>query len=185
MIYKIIAIVAPSGAGKDSLLKRIFSLPFNNFNKIIRSTTRPKRDKESLDDYHFLKEEQWNSRGWLVSSSFNGWNYGVAMADLDPDKINIGVFTKNEIETLREVPQVFEYKVIYLKVSDKTRLARTLTREKNPNCHEICRRFLADEEDFKDIDKFIDHSYINETIEDQDVIINDIKKIAEEMMVKS
>ena len=40
---------------------------------------------------------------------------------------------------------------VYIYATDKMRLLRSLSREKNPNCHEICRRFLADEKDFDDI----------------------------------
>ena len=101
MSYKIIAIIAPSGAGKDSLLKRIFSSYPQTFHKIIRSTTRPKRDNESLEDYHFLTDRQWDSQSWLISSEFNEWKYGVAINDLEESKINIGIFTKNEINFLK------------------------------------------------------------------------------------
>ena len=182
MSYKIIAIIAPSGAGKDSLLKRIFSSYPQMFHKIIRSTTRSKRDNESLEDYHFLTDRQWDNQSWLISSEFNKWKYGVAIKDLEERKINIGVFTKNEIDLLKSVFSDYDYRVIYLKVNDKTRLSRAINREKNPNCHEICRRFLSDEEDFKDIDSIVDYAYVNETIEDQDVIVKDIEKIGKEMM---
>ena len=182
MSYKIIAIIAPSGAGKDSLLKRIFSSYPQMFHRIIRSTTRPKRDNESLEDYHFFFFFQWDNQSWLISSEFNEWKYGVAIKDLKESKINIGIFTKNEIDLLKSVFSDYEYRVIYLKVNDKTRLSRAINREKNPNCHEICRRFLSDEEDFKDIDSVVDYAYVNETIEDQDVIVKDIEKIGKEMM---
>ena len=182
MSYKIIAIIAPSGAGKDSLLKRIFSSHPQIFHKIVRSTTRPRRDNESLEDYHFLTDWQWTDQSWLIFSKFNEWKYGVAVKDLEESKINIGIFTKNEINFLKSIPSNYDYKVIYLKVSDKARLSRAINREKNPNCHEICRRFLADEEDFKNIDSIVDYTYVNETLEDQDMIVKDIEKIGKEMI---
>ena len=37
---------------------------------------------------------------------------------------------------------------IKIEAGQKTRLMRALQREANPNCSEICRRFLADEKDF-------------------------------------
>ena len=61
-------------------------------------------------------------------------------------------------------------------------MSRAINREKNPNCHEICRRFLADEKDFKNIDSIVDYTYVNETIEDQDIIVKDIEEIGKEMM---
>ena len=35
--------------------------------------------------------------------------------------------------------------------SDKIRLIRSLNREKNPDCEEICRRFFTDKKDFDNI----------------------------------
>ena len=39
-----------------------------------------------------------------------------------------------------------------MRAADKERLLRQLNREGDPECHEIVRRFYADEEDFMDID---------------------------------
>ena len=68
---------------------------------------------------------------------------------------------------------------LYVHVEDGVRLERALEREKsqeNPNFNELCRRFLADNDDFSDknlsslsINKF----YINEDLQD---CINNIKK---------
>ena len=40
---------------------------------------------------------------------------------------------------------------IYVQATDKTRLIRALKREENPDCAEICRRYMTDEEDFQNI----------------------------------
>lgn len=40
--------------------------------------------------------------------------------------------------------------VLLLEASNKTRLTRSLYREACPDCLEICRRFIADEQDFKE-----------------------------------
>ena len=40
---------------------------------------------------------------------------------------------------------------IFVDASDKTRLLRQLTRENNPDCLEICMRFIADHDDFVSI----------------------------------
>jgi hypothetical protein len=45
---------------------------------------------------------------------------------------------------------------MYIDTPDKVRLMRSLQREERPDCHEICRRFLADENDFFDLDFEID-----------------------------
>jgi guanylate kinase len=41
---------------------------------------------------------------------------------------------------------------VYVEAEPKIRLTRALRREENPDCHEICRRFLADEKDFENLD---------------------------------
>lgn len=66
---------------------------------------------------------------------------------MDKDKINIGVFNPNGINCLCADSRLSVIP-IYIDVDDKTRLIRQLNREESPNCHEICRRFFADEQDF-------------------------------------
>ena len=46
----------------------------------------------------------------------------------------------------------FEVLPVWIQVNDRTRLLRSLDREKNPNYEEICRRFLADKKDFSNLD---------------------------------
>ena len=73
---------------------------------------------------------------------------------------------------------------IYIKVDDFERLRRAVNREKrqaNPNCEEVCRRYLADERDFSE-DKLasagIDRCYVNNSIKECVAdIVNDIKSI--------
>ena len=83
----------------------------------------------------------------LEATSFRAWMYGTPLDSLDKNKINIGVFNIAGIECLMEDPRL-EIVPIYVEVSPKNRLMRALTREENPDCHEICRRFLADVQDF-------------------------------------
>lgn len=182
MIYKVIAIIGPSAAGKDSILDGVASRTLETVHKIIRTTTRPKRDNESLDAYHFISDADWSKKGWLISNEFRGWHYGISMDDLSQDKVNIGIFTLSELKTMRDLPQVFILKVIYISVDGKIRLLRALEREDKPDTHEICRRFLADEEDFQEIGKFYDYIYKNEDVLDLDRIEGDIIKIAQDMM---
>ena len=50
---------------------------------------------------------------------------------------------------------------IYIDALDKIRLERNLKRESNPNCKEICRRFLSDESDFNSQFDFFSLVYNN------------------------
>ena len=149
--YKIIALFGPSGVGKDAIQNRIAS-SYEDMHKIISCTTRPKRDYEiEGQDYFFLEPIQFAQKvldgSMLEATSFRAWMYGTPIDALDKDKINIGVCNIAGIECLIEDPRR-EVIPVYVEVSAKTRLMRALQREENPDCHEICRRFLADEQDF-------------------------------------
>ena len=43
---------------------------------------------------------------------------------------------------------------VYVKANDKVRLLRSLNREEDPDCEEICRRFQTDKKDFSFIEYF-------------------------------
>ncbi len=90
---KIVALVGKSGAGKDYYAKKLIKENLNTMHFIVSSTTRPKRDYEIEGvDYHFLSEKEFAAARFLETASFNGWHYGTRYEDLDPDRINIGVF---------------------------------------------------------------------------------------------
>lgn len=58
-MYKIIALCGKSGAGKDSLMTAIFAHSEGKYlNSIVSHTTRPRREKEIVDEsYHFVSED--------------------------------------------------------------------------------------------------------------------------------
>ena len=154
--YNIIAIMGKAGSGKDTLLKALLQeLTFTNIARpIISCTTRPIREGE-VDgvDYHYLTKEQFTDQflnGDMIEATvFNNWCYGTSIKNLHKNFLNIGVFNPEGIEILKENSQINLF-VIYIQADDKTRLLRQLNREENPNCHEIIRRFSADENDFND-----------------------------------
>ena len=152
---KVVALFGKSGAGKDTL-QNIMIEENNNMHKIISCTTRPPRENE-VDgvDYYFMDEEEFSIKviagDMLEHTIFRNWFYGTPIQSLDPTKTNVGVFNIAGIRTLLEDPRL-DVRPVYVQVSDKTRLIRSLNREQDPDCKEICRRFLTDDEDFKDID---------------------------------
>lgn len=153
MKYTIIAIMGKAGSGKDTLCRALLKEPeFKTAKPIISCTTRPIRENE-IDgiDYHFLSVEHFTNKilanQMLEATIFNNWHYGTSIDSLSTSEINIGVFNPEGCERLREHKDI-TLCLIYIEADDKIRLLRQLNREKNPDCHEIVRRFGTDEEDF-------------------------------------
>jgi guanylate kinase len=152
--YKIIALFGKSSAGKDHLQRWI--VDNYDVNKMISCTTRPPRDyeKEGID-YFFLTNEEFAEKvldgTMLEATEFRSWFYGTPLESLSEEKINVGVFNPSGVACMLEDSRLEIYP-IYVMASDKTRLMRSLNREENPDCAEICRRYFTDVEDFKDLD---------------------------------
>ena len=159
---KIVALFGPAGSGKDYLVKKTINGEYikkERVFEIISQTTRPPRENEKDGvDYYFKTENDFlldiNTNNLLEWTIFRDWYYGTNLYALDEDKINIGVFNVQGIQTLLKDDRIEIYPVA-IKASAKTRLIRQLTREENPNIGEIFRRYDADERDFS----FIDFKY--------------------------
>lgn len=148
--YKIIALFGKAGAGKDTIQQWMVS--HYNLNGIVSCTTRPPRDyEENGKDYHFLSNEEFTHKvldgTMLEATEFRGWFYGTPLDSLTTEGFNVGVFNIAGINALLEDSRLEVYPVIVY-APDKTRLMRQLSREGNPDCAEICRRFQTDNEDF-------------------------------------
>lgn len=150
----VLALFGESGAGKDTIQKWMVSnIP--NTHGIISCTTRPKRDyEEEGKDYYFLTTAQFGEKvlngSMLEATSFNDWFYGTPIEGLKEDCLNIGVFNIQGIENLLEDKRL-NILPVRVYVDDKERLLRTLHREEDPDCAEVCRRFLTDRKNFQSI----------------------------------
>lgn len=154
MKYKILALFGKSGSGKDTIQKWMVSnVP--NTHGIVSCTTRPPREREvNGQDYYFLSEEEFFNKvknySMLEATFFRNWAYGTQIESLKKNKINIGVFNIQGIDCLLDDKRL-DVLPLEIIAYDKERLLRCLNREKNPDCEEICRRFLSDDKDFDDI----------------------------------
>ena len=157
---RIFCIIGKSGTGKDTLYKKIISQKDNKLISIVSYTTRPKRQDETEGvNYHFVTNQQMLEleKDDLILekrdyNTVNGvWSYFTVKFELIPDMDYIIITTLDSVLKLIEHYGEDTIRVIYLHLDDKERLLRCINREslqKKPNFSEVCRRYLADEEDF-------------------------------------
>ena len=154
--YQVVALMGKAGAGKDAMQQTTCKLHSDMFHKIVSCTTRPPRSGEvDGEAYHFVSITDFTRKvlngDMLEATEFRDWFYGTPISSLVEDKINIGVFNPAGVEALLQDSRI-ETTVIFIDARDRTRLMRYLTREKTPDCAEMCRRYFADEKDFADLD---------------------------------
>lgn len=164
MAHNIYVVMGKSASGKDSIYRELVKDRDLGLREIVSYTTRPIRagEKEGVE-YHFVTEgelETLQNEGKVIEhrayNTVHGiWHYFTvedAQIDLEHhDYIVIG--------TLESYVQIVKYYgedivvPVYVEVENGERLARALHRErgqKEPKYGELCRRFLADEEDFSE-----------------------------------
>lgn len=152
--YKLIILCGKAGAGKDYLLHEIYKKRESDLNLLISDTTRPQRtNEENHVNYNFLTEEEFKQKQHIETSCFNNWFYGIPIDALDKEKVNIGILNLSGIRYLYQRDDM-NIKIFYISTTDKNRILRQINREQYPDIAEICRRFLADEEDFKNLYKY-------------------------------
>lgn len=158
--YELIILCGKAGAGKDYLLREVLKKRGDILNPLVSDTTRPKRAGETDGkEYNFLSVAKFMNKEHLEMTAYSVaddeiWMYGTPKASLAEDKINIAILNPDGIRQLYEKAEDINIHVFLVTATDRTRMLRQMTREKYPNYAEICRRFLADEEDFHDIAKY-------------------------------
>lgn len=159
---KIFYILGKSSTGKDTIYKKILEDETLNLKDIILYTTRPIRDGE-IDgkSYHFVDEKEYEKikeTGAIIEERAYDTMHGVwryfTVKDEQIDLDNNNYLIIGVLNSFIETRKYFgEHKVvpIYIEVEDGIRLQRALNREKKPENRrykEMCRRYLADSEDF-------------------------------------
>ena len=151
-------------AGKDTILKELMSDQKLDLTRIVPYTTRPVREGEQDGVEYFFTEEaafrQLQEDGKVIESrayhTCHGlWRYfTVNDRQLQDERRNYIII--GTLEAYRKLQDYFGKErmlPIMVELEDGTRLQRALDRERGQECpkyEEMCRRFLADSEDFSE-----------------------------------
>lgn len=179
---RIFYVMGKSASGKDTIYKCLLErMP--QLKTVTLYTTRPIRDgeKEGLE-YHFTTTEKLNEfrrdnkliEERTYQTVHGPWSYFTVddgQIDLAGNQSYLMIGTLESYEKMRQYYGEKNLIPLYIEVDDGVRLERALMRErmqKEPKYRELCRRFLADEEDFKEenLERCgIERRYCNERLE--------------------
>ena len=191
---KIYCVMGKSSTGKDTIYSSLMSQNGFNLKKIVPYTTRPIREGEvDGESYHFCTEDQLaklEESGKIIELRAYDTAYGIwKYFTVNDGQIELDKNSYMLIGTLEAYTKIREYfgkeavVPIYIEVEDGERLQRALNRERaetSPKYDELCRRFLADSEDFSEenlnkaqIDVRFENRQLEETIEKIKEYINE------------
>lgn len=159
---KIVCLMGRSSSGKDTIYKKLLSQNRVALQTIIPYTTRPIRagEREGVE-YHFTDEagfQELLGKGSVIEARayhtcLGLWRY-FTVADNTVDLANYSYIIIGTLEAYVHMQRFYgKEKVlpVMIELDDGVRLQRALDRERaedNPQYEEMCRRFLADAEDF-------------------------------------
>lgn len=161
---KMIYLMGKSSTGKDTVFKELLSCEQMKLRRIVPYTTRPIRiGEKDGKEYHFTDDagyERLAAQKKVIEArvyhTYHGlWRYFT----VDDGEIDLNRYNYLVIGTLESYLKTAEYfgkdKVlpVLLELDDGIRLQRALDRERkqeNPRYQEMCRRYLADAEDFSE-----------------------------------
>lgn len=160
----IICLMGRSATGKDTIFKRLLEDPLLGLQKIVPYTTRPVREGERDGVEYFFTDEAGfqalRSAGRIIEDrayhTVHGlWRYftvnDAQLQEGEKNYIMIGT-----LEAYRKLQEHFGPRrlvPVMIELEDGVRLQRALDRERAqeaPKYEEMCRRYLADCEDFSE-----------------------------------
>ncbi len=180
---KIYVIMGKSSTGKDTIYSRLKSDSKLQLKTVTMYTTRPKRDGEKDGvEYFFVTDDvynQYKQDGKIIENReyntvFGVWRYfTVDDGQIDIKSSNRYLIIATPEAYCNYVTYFGKDKIvpIYIEVDDSTRIHRAIEREDMQECpkyNEMCRRYLADEEDFssqKLVEAGIVSSYENRNLD--------------------
>ncbi len=161
---KIYCIMGKSSSGKDTIFKLLLERADLDLNRIVSYTTRPIRSHEKPgDEYNFVSVEEKDrlvKEGKVIEirqyNTVHGPWFYFTVDDGIVDTKNHDYLIIGTVESFVKIRDYYGDDVvlpIYIEVDDGIRLTRALEREKSqehPKYEELCRRFLADQQDFSE-----------------------------------
>ncbi|MBE5904405.1 MAG: guanylate kinase [Pseudobutyrivibrio sp.] len=160
----IYCIMGKSSSGKDTIFKLLLDRTDIDLKTIVSYTTRPIRSHEKPgEEYNFVSIEEKDrlvAEGKVIElreyNTVHGPWFYFTVDDGSLDLEHHDYLIIGTVESFVKIRDYYgEDKVlpIYIEVDDGIRLTRALEREKmqeNPKYEEMCRRFLADQQDFSE-----------------------------------
>lgn len=158
-------IMGKSASGKDKIFQMLMEDKRLDLKNVTMYTTRPMRNGEAEGvEYHFVDDKravELEQSGKIIEmrsyQTMHGvWKYFTAddgQIDLQSGNRYIVIGTLEAYDKFCEYYGKDHILPIYIEVEDGIRLIRAVNREmeqENPKYSELCRRFLADEQDFSE-----------------------------------
>ncbi len=160
-------LIGKSSTGKDTLYRELMRDPSLKLRTVTACTTRPMRDGEKEGvQYHFVTEElfrEMKNEGKVMEERcyqtvYGPWYYFTAIDDSFTESEDILLI--GTIESFCSIRKFFENSTLekkvvplYVECDDKERLLRAIEREsmrEEPQYKEMCRRYIADCDDFSE-----------------------------------
>ncbi|MBP0987804.1 MAG: guanylate kinase [Oscillospiraceae bacterium] len=155
-------LMGKSASGKDTIYKRLLER-FPMIQPMVLHTTRPKRAGEQEGrEYFFISAKQLvqmrDAERLIEERTYHtkkgDWTYCTAKDSIDLQSGSyLGIGTPESYGKIRAYYGADAVIPVYISVEDGVRLQRALDRERAqevPNYAELCRRFLADAQDFSE-----------------------------------
>jgi Guanylate kinase len=187
---RLFCLMGKSGSGKDTVFKKLLNDGELTLSPVVSYTTRPRRDSEKDGrEYRFITDEEldeYKTAGKIIEmrryDTVRGVWYYATVDDGQIDLASGDYLTIATLEAYDGLKKRFGGLVVplYITVEDGERLTRALGREKkqrSPDYCELCRRFLADQEDFSALrlqEAGVKRAFSNENLAD---CIAEIKKV--------
>ena len=162
---KIYVLMGKSATGKDTIYKKLLENNKISLKEVVTYTTRPIRENEKNGvEYNFVTEQFFRDKKkdnnvieYRMYNTIHGpWYYFMVNDGQIDIKSNESYIIIGTLESFAQIREYYGKEVvipIYIEIEDGERLTRALEREKEqifPKYEELCRRFLADSNDYSE-----------------------------------